>query len=168
MSPRTRIYLAVLCLTVALDQGTKALARHALMPRSPSVVTVVPGLFELQYAENRGAAFHAFADPDRASRALLIGVAFFGVLLTASMVRRLDPDQRALAASLALIGGGALGNLVDRLALGAVTDFILWRVGPYRWPNFNLADAALVVGGALLIIAGYASSRVGTRVRGAA
>ena len=61
-------------------------------------------------------------------------------------MRKAAPDARRLGAELGLLAGGALGNVIDRIATGRVTDFIVWRAGAHEWPTFNIADAALVVG----------------------
>ena len=75
------------------------------------------------------------------------------------MAMRTLPEERGKRAAFALIAGGALGNLVDRLHDGAVTDFVRWRIHEHRWPIFNLADAALLVGVALLLLDGMRARR---------
>jgi signal peptidase II len=67
------------------------------------------------------------------------------------VARRTTPEQRLRRIALAMIAGGALGNLIDRLRDGAVTDFVRWRIGDARWPIFNIADAALLVGVVVLL-----------------
>ena len=72
--------------------------------------------------------------------------------VVAYYLRKATPGQRRIAAELGLLAGGAIGNLIDRAAYGYVTDFILWKMGAHRWPNFNVADAALLIGIAGLLI----------------
>jgi signal peptidase II len=66
--------------------------------------------------------------------------------MVAVYLRKAAPGQIRLASELGLLGGGALGNIIDRVAFGRVTDFIVWKVGAHEWPTFNVADAALVLG----------------------
>jgi len=80
---------------------------------------------------------------------LIAAVALVGITVLAL---RTAPDERGKRVAFALIAGGALGNLVDRLHDGAVTDFIRWRIHEHRWPIFNVADAALLVGVMLLML----------------
>jgi signal peptidase II len=79
-------------------------------------------------------------------------VALAALLLVGYYLKRSGPRQYRLHVALGLIGGGAVGNLVDRIAFGKVTDFIVWHVGQHEWPAFNIADAALVVGVALMAL----------------
>jgi signal peptidase II len=145
VTPKVKFFLLALILSVALDQGTKIWARHELKPRSPGVITVIPGFFELEYAENTGSAFSLLRGRPEARYILFaFGVIALGVV--AMYLRKARPEQRRLGAELGLLAGGAVGNLIDRALYGHVTDFILWRAGAHRWPNFNIADAALVVG----------------------
>src|SRR5690606_12979582 len=84
-----------------------------------------------------------------------IVLSLLGVLILAGilvMAARTRPDARLERVALALVAGGALGNLVDRIRDGAVTDFIRWRAGEHVWPIFNVADVALVIGAGLLLL----------------
>jgi signal peptidase II len=145
MSKKYKLFVLFVLLSLALDQGTKIWARHELKPRFPGVITVVPGFFELRYSENTGSAFGLFRGLPGARYVLfLVGVA--ALVIVAGYLRRADPDKPRIAAELGLLAGGALGNIIDRVAFGRVTDFVVWRVGTHEWPTFNVADAALVVG----------------------
>jgi signal peptidase II len=140
-----RWFVIVFVLSLGLDQGSKVWARHALRPIYPSVMSVIPGFFELRYSENPGSAFGLFRGLPGA-RYLLFVVGIAALIIVATYLRKAAPDARRLGAELGLLAGGALGNVIDRLAFGRVTDFIVWRVGSHEWPTFNIADAALVVG----------------------
>lgn len=156
--PRTLVLPGTVALaTVGLDLLTKAWAIERLAGQPP--VVVVPGLLRLELGVNAGAAFGLLGEHGRAGPVLL------GVLVLAYLLwlgTRLPPSGRAAAIGLGLMLGGTLGNLHDRL-WRTVDDGSLWGPGPrpgvvdfigvHRWPAFNLADAALVVGAALLLLA---------------
>jgi signal peptidase II len=118
---------------------------------------VIPGLLSIVHAQNRGAAFSLLADaPDAVRGMVLIGLSGAVTLIVAWMFRSalLKPETFTTAGRLALamVLGGALGNLYDRILRGSVTDFVLvyWR--DYQWPAFNVADSAISVGAVLLLI----------------
>ncbi len=117
------------------------------------VRTVIPGFFDIVYSRNRGAAFSLFSESSSAWRGfLLIGVSLAAMVLIASMLwnaGRLDGVTRA---ALALIFGGAAGNVFDRIATGTVVDFLDFYIGSLHWPAFNVADSAIVVGSGLLLL----------------
>jgi signal peptidase II len=100
---------------------------------------------------NSGSAFGLFSSQKGARVGLsIVGiVAVFGMLW---MLRKARPDQRILHWALALVAGGAIGNLIDRVYFGVVTDFILWHYKTHEWPVFNVADVVLVVGVGLMFI----------------
>ncbi len=144
-SPRRRLLqLALGGLVLAgLDQLGKlwALAGLAAGP-----VTVIPGFFELILVHNQGASFGAFAQFAHA-RLLLVAATLVALGVVAWLAvgdSGRDPWARLC---LGLVTGGALGNLVDRLRLGTVVDFLVFHLGAYTWPAFNLADCAITVGG---------------------
>lgn len=141
-APFLLLSLAVL----ALDQWTKWLVELHL-PLSV-VHPVVPG-FNLTHVRNTGVAFGLFAEPGATSWPLaVLGLAALGAVLAYFVYA--PRDHRLLLAALGLILGGAVGNLLDRLASGAVTDFIDLYAGSYHWYFFNLADTAISVGIALM------------------
>lgn len=133
-----------------LDQGSKFLAQQLLTLHEP--VAVLPSL-NLFLTYNTGAAFSFLRDAGGWQRwlfaVLATGVSVFIVL----WLRRIPAEQRWLAASLALVLGGALGNLVDRLARadGGVVDFIDVYYGTWHWPAFNIADSAISIGAVMLL-----------------
>lgn len=136
---------------VVFDQWTKWLVELHL-PRSASH-PLIDGFLNLTHVQNTGVAFGLFARHGADGGAwllILLGV----VALVAVMVyfRFAPPSARLLLSALALIVGGALGNLIDRLASGAVTDFVDVYVGSHHWPAFNVADSAITVGIFLMIL----------------
>jgi signal peptidase II len=140
----------VFAVTMGLDQLTKILARAWLTLGRPS--PVLDGYWDWELAENPGAAFSMFGDGT--ARWLLAAIAMIAVVAIGWMIKKSEPQQRLLRVALALVAGGALGNLIDRVALGVVTDFVRWRWQQHRWPIFNIADVALVVGAGLIIVDG--------------
>lgn len=133
-----------LSLSVLLaDQATKYLASSNLAFNQP--LAVLPS-FNLTLAHNRGAAFGILSDAPGWQRwffTVLTVVVVSGLLI---WLRRLERREWPLAGALALIIGGAVGNLVDRLRFGYVVDFLDVYVGSYHWPTFNIADSAISVG----------------------
>lgn len=152
-------WLSLSLAVLALDQVTKWLALAWLDLHVP--VPVLASYFNLTLMYNEGAAFSFLSDSGGWQRWLLAAFALgmTGVLLV--WLLRLRPDERLLAAALALIIGGALGNLIDRLLHGHVVDFIqvylpfipLALFNP--WPAFNLADSAISIGVTLLLTATF-------------
>jgi signal peptidase II len=139
-------------LSIVLDQWTKALARTYLRPLAPwKSKVIVEHYFDLRFSENTGVAFGMFQKLP-GGRIWLTVVALAALLLVGYYLIRSNPRQFRLHLALGMVGGGAIGNLIDRIAFGRVTDFIVWHVGPHEWPAFNIADAALVVGVALMAL----------------
>lgn len=142
-----RIFCATLSLAVlAVDQSTKLFARaHLAEP-----ISLGP-LLDLRLGFNTGVTFGLFAGGGEFGRWILVaGTAAVTLWLVTWMWRE---ARLAIAAPLALVAGGALGNILDRLLSGAVTDFIDAHIGSAHWPTFNLADAAIVVGIGWLLLA---------------
>jgi signal peptidase II len=149
--PRWLIPFVVVFVTLAADQGSKAWARDALTVGRP--VAVIDGFWDWELAYNPGAAFSTFGDGTMRVVLSVIGVA--ATLVIGWMLFRSRPEQRAQRWGLALIAGGAVGNLIDRIGTGLVTDFVRWRWHEHQWPIFNVADAALLIGAALVLIDGW-------------
>jgi signal peptidase II len=149
-------------LLVMLDQITKLLIQRALVP-GQTIDVWAPGLtFVLAY--NPGAAFSFLASGSGWQRYFFLVVALVASVLIVYMMAKHRSD-RFLCFSLALVLGGAVGNLIDRAISGAVVDFVLvrWPGGPKLfdpWPAFNLADSCITVGAALLIWDSFRRSRV--------
>ena len=134
-----------------VDQVTKRLVT-ASMPLHSSV-EVIPNLFHLTLVTNRGALFgllHDLPDPYRSYLFTLVPLLAIG-LIVSFQVRTTLQDTLAHA-GLALILGGALGNLIDRVRLGHVIDFLDVFIGKHHWPAFNAADSSICVGVSLLIL----------------
>jgi len=112
--------------------------------------------WHFRYVENPGAAWGMFANlPDTARRVFFHVVSLAALAFIFAMYVRLEPGQRLVSVALSLVAGGALGNFMDRLARGYVIDFIdwHWRNQPgMRWPTFNVADAAICVGVAFMLL----------------
>ncbi len=140
---------------ILLDQASKWLVLSALAPYQ--VLEVLPN-FNLTLMFNSGAAFSFLADAGGWQRWLLAGFAALVTLALVFWLIRLRPSERLLALGLALIIGGAVGNLVDRVVFGHVVDFIQVYLPliPLRlfnpWPAFNVADSAISIGVVLLLI----------------
>ena len=145
----TWLWLSVL--VVVLDQASKYWFEHNLTLYEQ--IVVIPDLFSWTLAYNRGAAFSFLADQDGWQRWFFALVALVASVVLVVWLKRLKSHERLLAVGLALVLGGALGNLYDRVMLGHVVDFILvhWQD---RWffPAFNLADSAITVGAGILIL----------------
>ena len=136
------ILVAVLYL---LDQATKWWVLNHVM--NPPQVIPVTGFFNLVLGFNTGVSFGLFG---QAPAWLLM--AFTLAIVAGLLVWIHRSDSRLTASALGLVVGGALGNLLDRLRQGAVTDFLDFYIGSYHWPAFNLADVAIVCGGGLLLV----------------
>lgn len=141
-------WLALALLVVVLDQLTKYLADSLLIYGQPLVV--LPS-FNLTLLYNRGAAFSFLSDASGWQRWFFVVVSITASVLLTLWLRHLKPGQVLLAAALALVLGGAVGNLIDRLWFGHVIDFIQVYYQEYYWPAFNIADSAISVGAVLLI-----------------
>ncbi|TCK19152.1 signal peptidase II [Thiogranum longum] len=141
-------WLALALLVVVLDQLTKSLAVNVLTYAEP--LAVFPS-FNLTLLYNRGAAFSFLSDASGWQRWFFVVVSAGAAVFLTLWLRRLKQDQVLLSVALALVLGGAVGNLIDRLWLGHVVDFIQIYYKQYYWPAFNIADSAISVGAVLLI-----------------
>jgi signal peptidase II len=157
MSHERRKYIIfgiVALVAIALDQWTKILARANLKHLGYAGKSVMGDKFVLRYSENPGVAFGMLQSLS-GGRIILTIVAIIAFALVISYLRKTEPDQVRLQVALGLVGGGAIGNLIDRIIYGAVTDFLVFDLGFWPlnpWPAFNIADAALVVGVGLMAI----------------
>jgi signal peptidase II len=138
-------------LVVLLDQATKLLVL-AKMPLYHSI-PVIEGFFSLTHIRNPGGAFGFMAASSQGVRNLLfVGVSIFAMGLIVYFYRSTPKTYPYLASALAMIFGGAVGNLIDRLRFGEVVDFLDVYVGAYHWPAFNVADSAITVGITVFIV----------------
>lgn len=139
-----RFYFCLALAVWAADQAAKWLVASALAPGE--VRTVIPGFFNLTHVTNRGAAFGLFADVrSPLTTVFLVGFSLAALVVLAVLLWR-KPAERLTGVSLALILGGALGNLFDRIRTGSVVDFLDFHLAGHHWPAFNLADSAIVLG----------------------
>jgi signal peptidase II len=151
--PNALAWLALSLLVVALDQLTKHIALVELRPYEPHAV--IPGLLNWTLAFNPGAAFSFLAGENGWQRWLFTVLAIGVSSLLAAWLSRMPRADWRNALPLSLIIGGALGNLVDRLRFGHVTDFVQVYWGDWSFPAFNVADSAISVGAVLLIVFGF-------------
>jgi signal peptidase II len=146
------VALAISAFVVLLDRITK----HIVALRLPNgqAHTVIPGIFRITDVHNTGAAFSMFAE--NASpvtvRNILIAFSVIAVLVLFGMLWRVGRHFTLTSVALALILGGAFGNLYDRVRYHFVIDFLEVRIVHYHWPDFNVADSCIVIGACLLLI----------------
>jgi signal peptidase II len=141
-------WLWISVLVVILDQVTKQLAESRLAWGEP---VEIYSWFNLILAYNRGAAFSFLNDAAGWQRWFFIIIGGVAVVVILFWMRRLSSGEHLTATSLALILGGAVGNLIDRFLYGHVVDFIQWHYQEWYWPAFNIADSAITVGVTFLI-----------------
>ncbi len=138
-------YLLLALAVLVADQWTKWLVETHLPSHLPR--PVIPGLLNLTHVKNTGVAFGLFAaNGDLLGTLLLTALGLGALLIVGIYFWRTPPADRWLLVSLALILGGAVGNLADRVATGAVTDFIDFYIGTWHWHTFNVADSAITIG----------------------
>ena len=142
-------WLWLSALVVVLDQVTKFLATHTLQLHTP--LAALPG-FNLTLMHNTGAAFSMLSQAGGWQRWFFILLTVIVSIAIVIWLQNLSRHRRWMACSLALILGGALGNLCDRVILGYVVDFIDVYYHDLHWPAFNIADSAISIGAILLII----------------
>jgi len=158
-------YLLLIAAVVVLDQLTKALVVRSIGLHD--YVPLVDGLASLSHVRNHGAAFGLLSDWNLPYQSLMLSLLSLTALAAiAAYFLRLPPSARLPRLALALVLGGAIGNVIDRVRLGYVVDFVhvYWR--EYQWPDFNVADSAITIGVALLVIDILSSPE--TQPRGAA
>ncbi|CAN5140107.1 signal peptidase II [soil metagenome] len=142
-------WLVLAFVTIALDQLSKLaiLKSFGFAERKP----VIAGLFDLTLLYNKGAAFSFLAGASGWQREFFTAVGVIAALLIVWLLAK-HGHQKLFATALALIMGGAIGNVIDRLMHGHVVDFLLFYWRDWYWPAFNVADSAIVCGAALLIV----------------
>ncbi|MBK9031324.1 MAG: signal peptidase II [Myxococcales bacterium] len=160
MPRRWKIFLIVAMITLVADHASKYWARNSLDTHPAGCAipadivahkcvgvkeTVIDGYWDWRLSFNPGSAFGLFDSQDGA-RVFLSIVGILAVAAMVFMVKKAKDEQRLLAIALGLVAGGAVGNLLDRMYFGVVTDFVLWHYHAKEWPVFNVADVALVIG----------------------
>jgi len=143
------ILLTVSVLVLGIDQATKVYVDRVMDLHSS--ITVVENFFNITYMRNKGAAF-SFLSTFNYRVPFFILVSLVAVCVIISVLCKLRPDQKFAAVSLSLIFSGALGNLIDRVRLGEVIDFLDAHWYEHHWPAFNVADSAICIGVFLLAI----------------
>jgi signal peptidase II len=153
--PRTWRWFALAAAVVAADQLSKwvVLAHFAYGERLR-----VTGFFNLVLAYNKGAAFSMLADAAGWQTPLLVAFALAASAIVGYLIVR-NAANRLFCLGLALILGGAVGNLIDRLRFGYVVDFLDFHAMGWHWPAFNVADSGITVGAAILILEGFVTRR---------
>ena len=148
-------WFAVSAVIILADQATKAIVLGRLAPGERLEVT---GFFNLVLAFNKGAAFSFLAGAGGWQTPLLAAFAVVASIVVSVLLVR-SAGRTLFCGGLALILGGALGNLIDRLRFTHVVDFLDFHAGGWHWPAFNVADSAITVGAALLIVDGFRGHR---------
>ena len=149
MTFRYRILLVVSALVLVLDQATKLYIDRSMALHSS--FAVIENFFNITYLRNKGAAFGILANSAYRLPFFLL-VSAIAVCVIFVVIKKLREDQKLAAASLSLIFSGALGNLIDRVRMGEVIDFLDAHWYDHHWPAFNIADSAICVGVFLLAI----------------
>lgn len=153
MSSRSR-YLLISLAILVLDQWTKWLVETRLSDHA--TVEVVPNLLNFIHVRNTGVAFGLFASHGEATGTWILTLAGLAALaFVGYYFKTVAASDRLLLTALALVLGGAVGNLVDRIMSGGVTDFIDFYVGTYHWHTFNVADSAITIGIALMVLSTF-------------
>ena len=144
--------LALSALIVALDRITKLWVSHHIA--EGNIIIVIPRVFAISHVMNPGAAFSLFTDSPNPARTrwMLTAFSLLAALVVFIILIRIGRRLSLTAVSMALVLGGAIGNVWDRIAYGTVVDFIEVHIIHYHWPDFNVADSAIVIGGILLLI----------------
>ena len=148
---RRPILFLISALVIALDRLTKLWIVHHIAPGFS--IKIIPGVFRLTHVLNTGAAFSMMEDW-RADyvRIGLISFSAVAAILVFALMWRAGRTITLTSVALALILGGALGNLYDRVVLHHVVDFLAVNIYHYRWPDFNMADSCIVIGACLLLL----------------
>lgn len=147
--PRSSLaWLGLAALVILLDQASKLL----VIDRLDAYLDVIPltGFFNLVHVHNTGAAFSLFADQPGWQRWFFLGIAVLASVIILFLLKK-TAGRPLFSAALALILGGAIGNVIDRVLYGHVIDFLDFYLGAWHFPAFNVADSAITVGAALLI-----------------
>ena len=144
-------YLLISLAVLFLDQWTKGLITRLFDVHQSS--TVIANFFDITYVRNSGAAFGLFASVDSSLKAIILNtVAVLVFFVVSGYALRTSHKSVRLQTGFALILGGAVGNLLDRVRFGYVVDFLDFSIGSHHWPAFNVADSAICVGVGLLFL----------------
>ena len=151
------LVLGIAAVTLILDQLTKWYIRHHFSLYES--IVVIDSFFRITYVRNAGGAFGLLNQAASAWRIpFFLTVSCVAVAVLLLFVRRVQPGQWGLMLALGCILGGALGNLVDRMTSGEVTDFLEFHWRSYYWPTFNVADSCITVGMVILMLYSFCGS----------
>lgn len=142
-----RKWFLISAIVVALDLYTKHLVQNTF---EYGERLTVASFFDLVRFHNEGAAFSFLSDAGGWQKWFFTAIAAIAVIVITYLIRK-NPTQKLFCIGLALVLGGAIGNLYDRLTLGYVVDFLYFHINEYYWPAFNVADSAISVGVAILL-----------------
>jgi len=146
-----KLHFLIALFVIVLDRLAKLVVEHKIPLHDG--IQIIPGFFRLTHLENRGAAFGLFADsPSPWKIGALVLFSVIALVVVSALLWKNSHTISITGIGLALILGGAVGNLWDRLTAGHVTDFLLFYVGRYQWPAFNVADSAISIGIVLMAI----------------
>ncbi|MFN7927306.1 MAG: signal peptidase II [Blastocatellia bacterium] len=146
-----RTYFILALLVLIADQVTKAWATAKL--QLVDTMEILPNFFRLTYARNRGVAFSLFADSQFETKWILAGISTIAAVGVGYYLVRSAANSRRLNLALSFLLAGIVGNLIDRVRLGEVVDFIDFHwYEKYTWPTFNIADASICIGAVLLAL----------------
>jgi signal peptidase II len=148
VTPGLMMWLGVAAIIVLLDQLSKITLSRLIEYGHSEAVT---SFFNLVMVYNKGAAFSFLADQQGWQRYFFAVISIAASLLIVWMLRR-NPAQKLFCWALSLILGGAIGNLIDRLAYGHVIDFLDVHIAGWHWPAFNIADSAITIGAVLFVL----------------
>jgi signal peptidase II len=148
-----RPYLILIAaVIILLDRVSKIWVTNHV-PRG-NFISVIPGIFRISHVFNTGAAFSLFAESlsPQVVRNVLVAFSIVAVIVVLGMIWRMGREFSLTGVALGLILGGAIGNLYDRVKFSYVVDFLEVKIVHYHWPDFNLADSAIVIGACLLLL----------------
>jgi signal peptidase II len=149
MPHKYTLLLIIVGVIVLCDQVTKLYIDAVMWPHQS--ITVIENYFDITYVRNPGGAFGLFAQANRGMvRPLLLGLSAVAAVIIIMIYQSTPPDRILVRLAFSLIMGGAIGNLIDRLRFDEVIDFLDVHWAHYHWPAFNIADAAITVGVAIL------------------
>ena len=145
-----KYHFLIAILVIVLDRMSKWLVAGSITLHDS--IPVLPGFFRLTHVQNSGAAFGLFAESSSEWKvAILILFSILALAVVSALLWKNSHSMTITGVGLALILGGAVGNLWDRLLTGHVVDFFDFYLGSYHWPAFNVADSAIVIGALLLV-----------------
>jgi len=145
-----KYHFLIALLVLMLDRASKWLVAANISLHDS--IPVLPGFFRITHVQNSGAAFGLFAESSSEWKvAMLVLFSVLALVVVSALLWKNSHAVSSTGVGLALILGGALGNLWDRLLTGRVVDFLDFYLGSYHWPAFNVADSAIVVGALLLV-----------------